>query len=104
MADNAIAHLESFHIRGDGRNLAGRIRPRDMRQRRPPGVLPGAQCDVESLVHSDSANLDGDFSGLERRLRDILQLENTRITELVNDYRLHGCPPPTLQAMSGLSR
>ena len=104
MADDAIAHLEGFHIRGHGRNFAGRIRPQYMRQRRSPGVLPGAQCDVERLVHSDGANLDGDFSGLERRLRDILQLENTRITELVNDDRLHGCPPPTLQAMSGLSR
>ena len=79
MANNAIAHFE-FHIRGDGRNLAGRIRPQYMRQRRSPGVLPGAQCDVERLVHRDGANLDGDFSGLERRLRDILQLENTRIT------------------------
>ena len=100
MTDNAIAHLEIFHIRGHCRNLAGRIRPRDMRQRRSPGVFPGAQCDVERLVHGGGSNLDGDFSGLKRRLWNILQIKNTRIAKLVNDDRLHCCPPPALQAMS----
>jgi hypothetical protein len=72
MTDDAIAHLESFHIRGYGRNLAGRIRPEDMRQQRTPGVFSGAQGNVEGLVYGSGANFDGDFAGLERRLRNLL--------------------------------